>query len=197
MKALMIASLVLLVSVPAFAQLENSIGIFFSDMEFTAENTNFDPVVAVPFDAWIVLLNPTVDTVGAYEASFTVDPSLLAVGVGGPNGWTNFGTPPFNHLVGYQVPVPAFGEDVVLGFFGFLYLVGTPSEIYMGPSEPSSVGGAGPAITDGANPEILLVCNYTSGPDFGGLVATLYGTGIDFPVPVESRSLSGVKALFD
>ena len=67
----------------------------------------------------------------------------------------------------------------------------------MGPSVPSSVGGAGPAIADGANPDILVVCNYTSGPGYDGLVATLFGAGIDFPVSTESRSLSDVKALFD
>jgi hypothetical protein len=195
MKLLIVTSLVLLVAVSASAQLENSIGMFFSESEFTRDNTNYDPVVGTPFDAWTVLLNPTVGSVGGYEASFAVDPSLIALAVDGPNGWTNFGSQ-YNHLVGYQTPVIT-GGDAVLGHFLFIYLVPTPSDIFMGPSSPSSVGGAGPAIADGGNPDILLVCNYTSGPGFGGLVATLNGAGIDFPVATQERTLSDVKALFD
>jgi hypothetical protein len=196
MKTLMIASLTLLLAVPALAQLDNSIGIFFSESDLTMDNTNYDPTVGTPFDAWIALLETTVPTVGGYEVGITVDPNLLATVVEGPSGWTNFGSN-FNHLAGYGVPLPADGADIILCHFVLIYLVDTPSDIIMGPAEPSSVGGEGPAITDGENPDILVVCNYTSGPDFGGLVATLYGMGIDFPVPVQSRSLSGVKALFD
>ena len=64
------------------------------------------------------------------------------------------------------------------------------------PSSPSSVGGVGPAMANGVNPDDLVACTYTSGPNQGGLVATFNGAGIEFPVATEAHSLSSVKALF-
>lgn len=197
MKILLSMVLLLLMAGSAFAQLDNSMGLFFSDTELSEEMTNADPVVSAPFNAYIALLMPTQETVGGYECMLTADPNLLALAVTGPNGWTNFGGN-FNHLAGYGTPIPST-DDVVLCTFQFLYLVATPSDIVMGPSDPSSVGGAGPAIADGENPDILITCNYTSGPDAGGLVATLYGDGITFPpsVATQNASWSGVKSLFE
>ena len=198
MKTLLTMALVLLMAGTAFAQLENSMGVFFSDTEFTEANTNFDAAMNVPFAAHIVLMNPTQAAIGGYECSLAVSSSLLALSVGGPNGWTNFGDN-FNHLVGYTSPLPSPG-DVVFATFSLMYMVdGIASDMFMGPSVPSSVDDAGPAIADGANPDLLIVCNYTSGPDMGGIVATLHGDGIEFPggVATENQSWSGVKSLFE
>ena len=196
MKTLLTMALVLIMAGSAFAQLDNSIGVFFSDTELTEANTNADPAASTPFAGYIALLMPTQQSVGGYEVSLTVPATVLALSVTGPNGWTNFGDN-FNHLAGYQTPLPT-PADAVLCTYSFLSLDGGAGEMYMGASEPSSVDGAGPAIADGANPDDLFVCNYTSGPDEGGLVATLHGPGITFPdvVATQNASLSGVKALF-
>ena len=196
MKTLLTTILVLLVAATAFAQLENSMGVFFSDTELIPATTNFDPTPSVPFSAWLALLNSTQATIGGYECTVTAVPDLTVLTVTGPNGWTNFGTF-FNHLVGYGAPLPS-ADDVVLATFQLMYLVDTPSGIVLGPSDPSSVGGEGPAIWSD-NPFILVTCNYTSGPNEGGLVATLHGDGIVFPdiVAAETQNWSGVRSLFE
>jgi hypothetical protein len=197
MKSLLTLTLVVLMAGSAFAQLDNSMGLFFSDSEFIEENTNLDTAGA-PFDVHIVLLEATVFSVGGYEVSVELsDAGVFILAVDGPNGWTNFGDNT-NHLVGFQTPVPSDSGAALLCTLNMLYSGDATVDMFMGPSDPSSVDGAGPAIADGANPDLLYICNYTSGPDFDGLVATLNGEGIDFPggVATENQSWSNVKALF-
>ena len=197
MKTLLTMALVLLLAGSAFAQHENSMGMFFSDTELTEGNTNFDPSLGVPFNAYLALMGPTQFSVGGYEVGVSAPATLLALAVTGPNGWTNFGSN-FNHLCGYGTPVPS-GGDVVLCTFQLLYTGTETAEIMLGASTPSSVGGEGPAIADGTNPDILIVCNYTGAAEYGNVVATLNGAGIMFPPTVATRSasLSDVKALFE
>ncbi|MEZ4386501.1 MAG: hypothetical protein R3D98_02775 [Candidatus Krumholzibacteriia bacterium] len=201
MKKLLVLALVALMAAGALAQTseDNMIGMFFTNdlgviNESIADggmnpNTNFVNAFA-PFNAYIVLVNPTVASVAAYETSVTFDggaPFLLAVT--GPNGWTNFGTPS-NHLAGFQTPLPC-ADGAVLCTIQMLY-TGVPTVfINLGAATPSSFNPPTPGIADGANPDNLIACPLTSD---GGYVATINGDGV---VATEAHSLSDVKALFD
>lgn len=207
MKTLLTLTLVVLMAGSAFAQLDNSIGIFFVDSGFenpdpevVRANTNFDPVGA-PFNAYICLVGTTMFSVAAYEVGMDIPGDVFILGVTGPNGWTNFGQSD-NHLAGFMTPVPCSAGYCVLSTLNLLYSGTETVEIYMGPAFPSSVDEEGPALADGANVDILYVCNYTSGESgvgVTGLVATLNGEGIEFPggVATQAQSLSSVKALFN
>ncbi len=198
MKTLLTVILTLLIAGSAFAQLPNSMGVFFSDADLSEANTNANPTMNVPFDAWIALLNTEVITVGGYECGLTAPGTLLALAADGPNGWTNFGGSNWNHLCGFMVPVPAVDGDAVLGHLQLMYLSTDAANIVMGPATPSSFNNEGPGIADGANPDWLILCPYTSGPDAGGVVATLHGDGITFPpVGTQAETWTGVKALFN
>jgi len=198
MKTLLTLSLVVLLAGSAFAQLDNSLGIFFVDSGFDDDFTNFDPTPGVPFDAHIAIVNASVFTVGGYEVGIEFSEDAFVLAVDGPNGWTNFGDN-LNHIVGFMTPVPSSTGEALLSTMNILYSGTGLNEFFMGPSTPSSFGGEGPGIADGGNPDLLYMCNYTSGPDFGGLVATLNGDGIRYPdvVATEAHSLSSVKALFN
>jgi hypothetical protein len=192
MKKLLVLGLVAVMASVALAQSseENMMGLFFSDTEFTDETTNHINTFA-PFNGYVVLLNPTVETVGGYELgiSFT-DPAPFVLSVTGPNDWTNFGSPT-NHIVGYQVPVPVEGDGVVLATVNMLQTSAALTEISFGPSTPSSFNGEGPGIADGENTDLLYLAPLTT-PD--GVVATVDGDGV---TATEGRSLSSVKALFN
>ena len=213
MKTLLTLTLVVLLAGSAMAQFPNSMGIFFDENDFAAANTNFNPNGTDQFEAYLVVVNPTLGFVGGYECSLAIsDPAVVVLGWGGPDafwnegsyaypegfthGGTNFGDY-YNHVVGYAIPLMTYGNSAVLSKLRLEYMGTDMVEIMMGAANPSSVAGAGPAMANGIDPNDLVVCTYTSGPDFGGLVATLNGAGIEFPVATEGHSWSGVKALFD
>ncbi len=211
MKRLMTMALVVLMAGTALAQFENSMGVFFVEDELTQQNTNMDTEAGVDFNMYLAVINTTLNFVGGYECSIAATDDLIVLGWGGPDsfweegeyaypdgfsyGGFNFGDN-FNHLVGYSFPVPTGGVSAVLSKMRVMYMGSSTVELTMGPSEPSSVGGAGPAIANGIDPDDLVVCTYTSGPDLGGLVGTLNGAGIEFPVATETQSWSNVKSLF-
>lgn len=179
MKIMMILASALLIAGGAAAQsgADNMMTMFFDPSNFVDEATNIDPGGG-QFTAYVVLLNPTVETVGGYEVGITLsDPALLVLNVTGPNGWTNFGSNNLNHIAGYMVPVPASPDGVVLAMMTMVHYGTGLVEIYYGPSTPSSIPDV-PVIADGANPEILLPCSL---PTANGLVATLNGPGIHIP----------------
>ena len=94
MKKMLALAIVALMAGSASAQL--GMGLFFSNTDFTPENTNFDPTPGVPFDAFIVVMGlgeaNTPEGVGAYEVGITIsDATVFVLGATGPNGWTNFG----------------------------------------------------------------------------------------------------------
>ncbi|MBD3222487.1 hypothetical protein GF314_14725 [bacterium] len=171
---LMVAAMAV-VAVGGHAQLPNTMGMFFDDEQFSTATTNFDPAGA-PFDGYIVLLTPSVDTIGGYELGISVsDPTVFVLAVTGPNGWTNFGGN-LNHLVGYQVPLPSTGYGTVLATVNMLY-GGTDTVFFeFSPSDPSSIPGH-PIIADGENPDDLLACPINSAPGTS-TVATLNGDGV-------------------
>jgi hypothetical protein len=119
---------------------------------------------------------------------------VFVLGVTGPNGWTNFGSPT-NHLAGFQTPLPVSGNNTaVMATIQMLYSGSGLVDISMGASTPTSFDPPAPGIADGTDVDILYPCFLTSGVASGGVVATLNGGGV---VATEAHSLSGVKALFD
>jgi hypothetical protein len=199
MKSLLTICLVVLLAGTAVAQAPNCMGLFFSDVNFTNETTNVDLGSGLSDAAYIVLLNPTVDSIAAYEVGIDIaglGSQLFVTSVNGPNGWTNFGGPT-NHLCGYQEPLLLDG-GTVLATVNILSLTSETVNFVFGPSDPSSVDDAGPALADGDDPTNLITCTYTSCPELGGLVATINGDGIELcdVVATESQSWTAVKALF-
>lgn len=190
MKKLLALTLLVMVAGGALAQTseDNMMGMFFAE-PFVDENTNIDPSPGTPFNGFVVILNPTVESIGGYELGVGVPAGVLALGLTGPNGFTNFGSN-FNHLAGYQTPVPVMDGGTVLSTFNFFYTGADVVYVVYGPAEPPSIPGV-PVIANGANPEDLIACNLTSD---GGFVATFNGPGV---VATENHSLTSVKALFD
>jgi hypothetical protein len=201
MKKLLVLGLVALMATGALAQTseDNMIGVFFTNDMGAINEAIADGGVHpatnhvngfVPFFGYIVLVNPTVDTVAAYECSVELsDPSVFLLGVTGPNGWTNFGSPT-NHLAGFQTPLPC-ADGAVMANVNMLYTGVATVFINLGAAEPTSFDPPSPGIADGANPDNLIPCPLTSD---GGYVATINGDGV---VATEARSLSSVKALFN
>jgi len=207
MKWLLIVAMSVLLAGAAAAQswswYGGAMGVYFSDTEFTAENTNL-VTDANPFDFYVVLRDAQVATIGGYECGIEIsEVAVFILAVTGPNGWTNFGHNT-NHLVGYQVPVPVDANgNVVLCTMMALYVLGDPVDIIMGPSSPSTgdpnnnpwgYSWNGPVIGEGADPNHLLCCHLTSGAaDYPDVVATLNGV----VVATETRNWSQIRTLFD
>ncbi|MEZ4386498.1 MAG: hypothetical protein R3D98_02760 [Candidatus Krumholzibacteriia bacterium] len=192
MKKLLALVIVALMAGAAFAQ--PGMGVFFSNSSFGDNDTNFDAGFS-PFNAYIVLLDAPVGSVGAYECSLIFsDVNVFVLSATGANGWTNFGSPT-NHIAGFQTPLPVAGDNTaVLCTVQLLYTAGLAVDISMGGSTPSSFSPAGPGIANGANPDDLIACFLTSGNPLGGVVATLNSGGV---TATEAHSLTEVKALFD
>jgi len=189
MKKLLALALVALMAGAAFAQ--PGIGVFFSATDFVDANTNMDTAGA-PFNAYVVIIDSPVSSIGAYEVGITIsDPAVFVLSVTGPNGWTNFGSNT-NHLCGFTTPVPVTEGAAVMATMNMLQSVATEATISMGPATPASIPDV-PAIADGADPDVLIACVLDSG-DSAPVVATLNGDGI---VAAEAHSLSSVKALFN
>ena len=202
MKKLLVLALLALMVSGAFAQGDtNSMGVFFTndieaivaaDDAANPEGEAVSPYTNAPigqFVAYIVLLYPSVESVGGYEIGLTFSaPSIFVSAVEGPNGWLNVGGTPTNHAVGYGIPLPVNGDGVVLcTLTGGAYAPGT---LTGHDSTPSSIPGGLPVIADGTNPDILIQCDLT-GAD--GVLATFAGEGV---VPAAEMSFSNVKALF-
>lgn len=182
---LVIAVLTLLLVAPAAA---DTMGLFFSDFSFDEEAARVTTAVGSPFTAYIVLLDGTPSTVGAYEVGISFSSSTVsALAATGPNGWTNFGSI-LNHRVGYTSPLPVSSGGTVLGTLSLMQLDGAVVDVEFGPSSPSSLGD-GPAIVDGDDVETILTCEVFGG---GPVVASLNRP------PAERREvpLSQVKSLF-
>lgn len=191
MKKLLALALVAVIATGAMAQDDpNMLGMFFSPIDFNDDTTNMPAAPSTPFNAYVVLLNSTVETIGAYEVGITIEGSMdpFVLSLTGPNGFTNFGDN-LNHLAGFTSPVVA-GDAVVLSTMMMMVLTPDTYTVAFGASEPSSIEGDHPAIANGANPDELIACDTYSYP----LVATINGDGV---VATEAHSLSSVKALFN
>jgi hypothetical protein len=193
MKKLLGLALVALMAGGAFAQAPE-VGMFFSSTEFTQDMTNFDSIGA-PFNGYIVCFSfDNVGSVGGYEVGINVPAALFLLTVGGPNGWTNFGSPT-NQICGYGFPLPAPAEGVVLCTINMLYTGGpAPGVIEFHGSSPASIPGHdGVVIANGENPDELIACWLVTG-QINGVVASVNGDGV---VAVEDHTWTSVKNLFD
>ncbi len=195
MKKLLALSLVALMAGTAVAQ-QPAVGMFFSNTDFTDENTNLNPAASTPFDAYLVMLGADFVSLGGYEVSITENSGgqLLVSGVTWPNEALNFGDTNLNHLVGYGVPLPVTDGAAVLCTFSMIHFSGGGLvEFTTGPATPQSIPDHdGPVFADNANVDDLIPGTSTGGAPIA-VVATLYGDGI---VAVEQSSLSQVKSLF-
>ena len=142
---------------PAFAYDDNTMGMFFSDSDFSDETRNLDTSTA-PFNGYVVLLAPTVSTVGGYEVGISLSESgVFVLGASGPNGWTNYGEN-LNHLVGYGTPLPVYSSGAILGTVQMMYTADQLVRIHFGASDPASMPDV-PVIADGSDPNVLIGCN--------------------------------------
>jgi hypothetical protein len=174
-----------------------TMGMFFSDTDFTDANTNVDPALNTPFNGYVVILGCAYSSILGYEVGITVPATVLALSANGPNGWTNFGGSNFNHLCGFMTPLVMDGNgNAVLSTMQLMSLSPLVQEIGFGPAAPSSFADIAGGIAEGANPDNLDVCSLTAGDDetFIGVVATINGDGI--VVPTENDTWTGVKDLF-
>jgi len=160
-------------------------------------NTNIDPG-GEPFDVYLVVMADGLYSVGGYELELQFSsPSVFLLSVDGPNGWTNFGSN-MNHLCGYTTPLPLGADgEAVLSTLTLLYTSPEDATISVGPSNPSSVDDAGPAVVNGIDLDQVIACEVTYAYGGYGPVLTLNGEGIYSPFAVESRSWSDVKRIFD
>ena len=173
---------------PAFAQDDNTLGMFFNDSDFSDEARNHDTSSAA-FNAYVVLLAPTMSSVGGYEVGISIsESSVFVLGATGPNGWVNFGGH-LNHLVGYGYPLPVSGGGTVLSTLEMMYRGDQHVQIVFGASDPASMPGA-PVIADGDNPRILIRCNVLG---IDGNVASLNAP----ERTVGETDWSSVKSLFE
>lgn len=176
--------------------LGGTMGMFFSSTDFTDANTNIDPALNTPFDAYVVILGCQYAGLGGYEVGITVPAEILALNATGTNGWTNFGGSNFNHLVGFMTPLPIVNGNAILSTLSLMCLSPAAHDVTFGPANPSSFADIGGGIAEGGNPDNLDVCTLTAGGDesFIGVVATINGGGI--VVPTENDTWTGVKDLF-
>ncbi len=185
MKTLFTALLVLVIAAGAVAQDRMGVSAY-EDAEMDFINI----VQNVPFNFYVCLFDPSSASIGGYECGFEFSNPMLPIilDVGGPNGWTNFGDNT-NHLVGYTTPLPASPITVLCTYTCMAISAPYETLLLMGPANPSSFGGEGPGYSDGANPDILVLCSVPA----DGVVGTI-STEV---LATEARSFSGVKALFN
>jgi len=169
-------------SLPATAVLADDFMSFTFFTDFI--QPNFETPPGVPFDMHIFVQEPTAPVIGGYECSIPDDlPGVIVTKATGPNGWTNFGNER-NHRVGYQTPLPALAEWVILGTITMIVADTDPVWLPLGPSQPSSFDPPAPGYADGVNPNLLHPCD-------GGVAV------INDANAVEARTLSSVRSLFD
>jgi hypothetical protein len=198
MKKLLVVSL--LVVMAGVASAETTVGMFFSDSEFTDATTNTDPTNFVPFEAYLVVVGLDEDVILGYELVVSSTAQVAELSLTGEN-WPvsalNVADPLpgelVNHLVGFAAPLAVDPAGTVVCTLSFLPFQTVPVEFTIsGRATPSVPGHDGPII---ASPDAsTLVGITTSVGTLSGVVATLNGAGV---TAVESSTLSSVKALFD
>ncbi|MDY0108442.1 MAG: hypothetical protein RBT60_00705 [Candidatus Krumholzibacteria bacterium] len=176
------------------------------------------------FSAYVMVSKATHPVLG-YDASIILPPELVALShVPAPGSyWINLGTP-LNVLSGIDPPIfPDIAGNIHLSTltlqatgFDRTTRARLGADIFMGPSEPSGVGGAGPTFNMGGEYMRANFIDYRhSGcPEpsppvgrvaivFGGASSIVIGclggpivAGDSSPVATEARSLTAVKALF-
>jgi hypothetical protein len=180
----------------------NSFGVYF---EPDCETNCADVLVAVPFHLYFMLANNSQDSIGGFQFRFYFDPVIvpgpfvLAV-VLPPNAWNSGNNS--NFIVDLGVPSPTSNCMVLVDLqLMVLAPVASGTCIMLCPSTPSSLPGV-PAFNDGEDVSLILPMTYSTYNPEGGWDVDASGCicaatfGCPAPVPVESRVLGDVKALF-
>lgn len=178
----------------------NTIGIYFD----TAGDINCTTVgTSVPFDAYVIISNPTSQEMFAFEFSYRMETVPAGQGVSvfrlnniipdgidlGDNADLLMG----EYIFGYGDPVPAAGANVICVSWTFFVTVPMGLDFYLGPTAiESGVPDGLPAYLGDDNVYFPLGVS-TGHPDLGNPVAQVNG---DCPVATENTSFGGVKALF-
>jgi hypothetical protein len=194
MKKLVVILMVSLMATSAFAVIDpddNMVGVYFDLGADTNSLPGIDPFV--DFDMYVILTNPTMAAIDAFEFSYNmVGPLVIqnfqnypagALDVGGGSAATG------NIITGLAEPLVTT-EATVLIHWGYLVRGVEALDIFIGPSEPSSVPNGLPVIQE-AGGALMSVGLSTGGPDIP--VARVNGTG---PVAVENATWGGVKSLY-
>jgi len=197
-KILLVVALTLLPVVAAQADFDdpNVMGMFFSDTEFS-DSTNGIDTPGAPFNAYIVVLNPEVETIGGYEVAISItDPTVFIMSTLTLNKWV-IADHMRNQIVRFSTPVPVVDSVAILCTMQMLYSGTDHVDILFGPADPLSIPGHnGPVLVDGANlntQEILIPCGTPYHESLGGWVASFNSPGI---LPVKTGSFSNLKAMF-
>ncbi len=173
----------------------DGIGIYF-DLNADIYQTVVGP--SSPFDAYVILTNPTWAEILGYEFSrhISVPPGMEGMVIWLDRTWTGF-----NELL--PVELPDLGDNVMLGMVAplptspavvlvrwqFMLLTPMVMDFYLGPSN-GEFGTNGRLAYES---EAGWVPMYVSSGDPGLLVATVNGTGV---VPATSTTFGSLKALF-
>jgi hypothetical protein len=197
MKKLVILLMLSLMATSAFAVVDpdpDMLGIYF---DLNADDNCLTTAANVPFFAYVILTNPTVPGVEAFEFGYenavpvgletlifqlatTLPAGAIDVGDGIPTGG--------NIIAGLAVPVPA-APATVLVTWQYLLLTPMPVEMYLTASNPSSIPGGLPVIQ--AEGSLRQVGLSTGGPD--NPVATV---NAGCAVATESDTWGGLKSLY-
>ena len=169
------------------AAADNELGLYFSDSEFTQESAVVDNAPGFAMIGYIVLTGATGASVAGYEVSITASAPDFSIFLISVFGFENDGTDA-NQIVQFASPVPVEPGGTVLCSILFTTDSTEYEEISFGPSDPSSLPDDMPVVDFGGND--ILACAYPFGTP---VVAWLNAD----PVPVDARSWSRVKALFD
>jgi hypothetical protein len=189
MRAVASLTLAMALVVSGGAAASDVLGMFFDGDDFEAESAAVNTTPGSPFYGYVVLLDASPSSVGAYEVGITfTSSSVTSLGVTGPNGWTNFGDDT-NHLVGFVTPLPTNSSGTVLCTMNLMQMDSERVDIEFGPASPASISGV-PVIADGNDLQNLIECELYGG---GPVVASLNAP----PHQFQEIPLSEVKALFD
>jgi hypothetical protein len=202
MKTLLVLLLSCLVAVPAFSVIDpdpDMLGIYFDQNA----DDNCLMVGTDPFFAYLILTNPTVAAINAYEFSFEncictgtdqfffMTASNIAhgavegldVGVHDKLGG--------DYIVGLAEPLVT-SPATILHSWQYLSTAIQPIRMFLGPSSVPSIPGGLPVIQDAETSTLMTVGLSTGGPEIP--VATVNFD--DCVVSVEHRAWGEVKALF-
>ncbi len=162
MKSLICVALILMIGGGALA--EDTFGLWHL---VNGEYVNWIPVEQAtdPFELSVTVHDPSVFSIGGYEVGMDVPDEVLVLGIGGPNGWTNYGDPT-NQIVGFQTPLIVQTEIGMLCEMRCLAIAypDYPAAIIYHGSNPASIPGHdGPVLANGINPDELMACGYVNG----------------------------------
>ncbi len=198
MKKLIVLLLVSLMATSAFAVVDEDpdmLGVYF---DANADENSINPIVNVPFDAYVMITNPSAADVWGLEFGYDI---VVPAGFEGlffrlsnslPAGSVDLGVSDDklsgDYVAGLATPLPG-NPATTFVTWQFMLLSPMTVEIFLGPSNVQSIDDGLPAYEIGG--VILPLGLSTGGANVP--VAVINGLG---PVAVEEASFGSVKSLF-